>query len=276
MTEKRLHPSIPSHLSTDLEVLRAVIERSKFQHRSQPFLRRMREVLRLGRRVELLNTDTEVTEDNGSKAVAMEIVVKVRFFILAFVPGPREEADGQFIQCLLKATVSIQQIIDLEHFLPTVISVMAIYGRLFAIGSSIANVLGMEIEESLGVPKRIVKQKRKREERDEIAEVIQEYVYTPAAGRKNPTFDLGQKIARPVRSPSPEPAPPVVSVPVLTPSEESGSPPPSSPDIPPSPVRIPTPPIEKPKKKKKTLAEAGKVKKGKGKKKDDMDDIFGF
>jgi hypothetical protein len=65
-------------------------------------------------------------------------------------------------------------------------------------------------------------------------------------------------------------------VPVLTPSEESGSPPPSSPDIPPSPVRISTPPIEKPKKKKKTLAEAGKVKKGKGKKKDDMDDIFGF
>jgi len=78
MTEKRLHPSIPSHLSTDLEVLRAVIERSKFQHRSQPFLRRMREVLRLGRRVELLNTDTEDTEGGQSKAVAMEIVVKVR------------------------------------------------------------------------------------------------------------------------------------------------------------------------------------------------------
>ena len=153
---------------------------------------------------------------------------------------------------------------------------MAIYGRLFAIGSSIANVLGMEIEESLGVPKRIIKQKRKREKRDEIAEVMEEYVYTPAPGRKNPTFDLGQKIARPVRSPSPEATLPVASVPVHTPSEESGSPPPSSPDIPPSPVRIPTPPIEKPKKKKKTLAEAGKVKKGKGKKKDDMDDIFGF
>jgi hypothetical protein len=172
--------------------------------------------------------------------------------------------------------MSIQQIIELEHFLPTVISVMAIYGRLFAIGSSIANVLGMEIEESLGVPKRIIKQKRKREEQDEIAEVMEEYVYTPAPGRKNPTFDLGQKIARPVRSPSPELTLPVVSVPVHTPSEESGSPPPSSPDVPPSPIRIPTPPIEKPKKKKKTLAEAGKVKKGKGKKKDDMDDIFGF
>jgi len=137
---------------------------------------------------------------------------------------------------------------------------MAIYGRLFAIGSSIANNLGMEIDESLGVPKRIIKQKRKREEEDEIAEVMDEYVYTPASGRKNPTFDLGQKIARPVRSPS----------------EDSGTPPPSSPDIPPSPVRIPTPPIEKPKKKKKVMPEAGRAKKGKGKKKDDMDDIFGF
>jgi hypothetical protein len=78
MTEKRLHPSIPSHLSTDLEVLRAVIERSNFQHRSQPFLRRMREVLRLGRRVELLNTDTEDTEGGRSKAVEGEIVIKVR------------------------------------------------------------------------------------------------------------------------------------------------------------------------------------------------------
>lgn len=94
MTEKRLHPSIPSHLSTDLEVLRAVIERSKFQHRSQPFLRRMREVLRLGRRVELLNTDTtEDTEGGRSKAVEGEIVVKVRFFVLAFVLRPREVAD---------------------------------------------------------------------------------------------------------------------------------------------------------------------------------------
>jgi len=75
MTEKRLHPSVPSHLSTDLDVLRAVIERSKFQHRSQPFLRRIREVLRLGRRVELLNVD--MIDDSQSKAVEMEIVVKV-------------------------------------------------------------------------------------------------------------------------------------------------------------------------------------------------------
>lgn len=48
---KRLHPSLESHLSTELTILRAIIERSKFQHRSQPFLQRMREVHRLGHRV---------------------------------------------------------------------------------------------------------------------------------------------------------------------------------------------------------------------------------
>jgi hypothetical protein len=54
----------------------------------------MREVLRLGRRVELLNTDTtEDTESGRSKAVEGEIVVKVRFFVLVFVLRPREEAD---------------------------------------------------------------------------------------------------------------------------------------------------------------------------------------
>jgi hypothetical protein len=88
---------------------------------------------------------------------------------------------------------------------------------------------------------------------------------------------MGQKIERPVRSPSPVPLSPVAA-PKRIPSEDSGSPPPSSPDVPPSPVRLPTPPIEeKPKKKKRPVGEKdGKVKKGKGKKKDDMDDIFGF
>jgi hypothetical protein len=53
----------------------------------------MREVLRLGRRVELLNTDTVDTEGGRSKAVEGEIVVKVRFFSLTFVDRLRKEAD---------------------------------------------------------------------------------------------------------------------------------------------------------------------------------------
>lgn len=177
----------------------------------------------------------------------------------------------------MKATVSIQQIIELEHFLPTVVSVIAIYGRLFALGSSIANTLGMEVEESLGVPKKKVREKRKRKELDEIVEVEEDYVYTPEPGRRVSTFDLGQKIERPVRSPSPHPVPRALApVQVPTSSEESESPPPSSPDIPPSPVRVPSPPVEKPKKKKRMVDTETKGKKVKGKRKDDMDDIFGF
>ena len=178
----------------------------------------------------------------------------------------------------MEATVSIQQIIELEHFLPTQISVIAVYGRLFALGVSIANVLDMEMEETLGVPKRTVKTKRKREDRDQIVEVFDHYIETapPVAGRRVSTFDLGQKIARPVRSPSPIPSPPAPA-PIRLPSKsESATPPPSSPDILPSPVRLPTPPIEKPKKKKKMNPEIGLKKKVKGKKNDDMDDIFGF
>jgi hypothetical protein len=48
---RRLHSSLNSHLETELTLLRALIDRSKFQHRSQPFLRKMREVYRLGQRV---------------------------------------------------------------------------------------------------------------------------------------------------------------------------------------------------------------------------------
>ena len=87
MTEKRLHPSLASHLDTDLQVLSAVIERSNFQHRSQPFLRRMREVLRLGRRVAVLVNEystasaIDASTDNQSNAVEREIVVKVRLNI---------------------------------------------------------------------------------------------------------------------------------------------------------------------------------------------------
>ena len=87
MAEKRLHPSLASHLDTDLQVLSAVIERSKFQHRSQPSLRRMREVLRLGRRVAVLVNEystasaIDASTDDQSNAVEREIVVKVRLNI---------------------------------------------------------------------------------------------------------------------------------------------------------------------------------------------------
>jgi hypothetical protein len=64
-------------------VLGAIIERSKYQHRSQPFLRRMREVLRLGSRVGgILGNEDDTKAVDVSENVKMEIVVRVRLLFM--------------------------------------------------------------------------------------------------------------------------------------------------------------------------------------------------
>lgn len=207
--------------------------------------------------------------------------------------------------------MAIQQIIELEHFLPTQISVVAVYGRLFAIGISIATHSGLDLEQVLsGNVKCTSGSKGKKRKRKDGADA--QLIYEDSnldldlgmdlgpkmVSRRKDTFDMGQRIERPVTVPFSQPESPVpnqskssIDPPQLSPADSprsisSGSPPPSSPDIPPSPVRVPTPelktePIDpKPKlKKKKTLAvaQSSTTKKTKGKKKkDDMDDIFGF
>lgn len=203
--------------------------------------------------------------------------------------------------------MAIQQIIELEHFLPTQISVVAVYGRLFAIGISIATHFGLDLEQVLsGNIKSTTKskgKKRKRKDGDDTPLIYDDSNFDVDLGpkmvsRRKNTFDMGQRIERPVTVPVSQRESPVqnqskssIDPPQLSPADSprsisSGSPPPSSPDIPPSPIRVPTPelktdPIDpKPKlKKKKSLAAAqnATTKKTKGKKKkDDMDDIFGF
>ena len=61
---KRLQSTFESHLEIELTLLRALIDRSKFQHRGQPFLQRMREVYRLGQRVRKIQTSEKVDEEN--------------------------------------------------------------------------------------------------------------------------------------------------------------------------------------------------------------------
>ena len=207
--------------------------------------------------------------------------------------------------------MAIQQIIELEHFLPTQISVVAVYGRLFAIGINIAIHFGLDLEEVLiGNIKSKTKSKGKKRKRKDGADTPLIYedsnldldldmdLGQKMVSRRKDTFDMGQRIERPVTVPVSQRESPVqnqskssIDPPQLSPADSprsisSGSPPPSSPDIPPSPIRVPTPelktdPIDpKPKlKKKKSLAAAqnATTKKTKGKKKkDDMDDIFGF
>lgn len=49
-----MHPSTASHLDTEYNLLYALYTRSKHQHRSQPFIRRAEQVLRI---VRLLRDD---------------------------------------------------------------------------------------------------------------------------------------------------------------------------------------------------------------------------
>ena len=66
-TTRRLHSSIVSHLSTELSLLQALKDKSKYQHRSQIFNRRMGEVLRLGTALQgILKWETE-QEKRGSE-----------------------------------------------------------------------------------------------------------------------------------------------------------------------------------------------------------------
>jgi hypothetical protein len=212
--------------------------------------------------------------------------------------------DDQFIHALLKATVSTQQIIQLEHFLPTQISVIAVYGRLFALGTSMASYHGLDLEEALEGKASVERRKPvKRGETVDLEDIMEMEV--DAGPISFSTFDMGQKIQRPIipehqvtvptiittdskKSPSPVPS---------SKGESSSPPPPSSPDE----LLPPPPPTAKPKlklkrsidsaeskaardsdtttepklksKKRPTLDEKVKAKK---KKRDDMDSIFGF
>jgi len=212
--------------------------------------------------------------------------------------------DDQFIHALLKATVATQQIIQLEHFLPTQISVIAVYGRLFALGTSMAAFHGLDLEEVLEGKARVERRKRvKRGETVDLEDIMEMEVATGPISFS--TFDMGQKIQRPVIPEGQVTEPTIVTTDAIeSPSplpsskgESSSPPPPSSPDE----VLPPPPPTVKPKpklkrsidsaeskaardsdtttepklksKKRPTLDEKVKTKK---KKRDDMDSIFGF
>jgi hypothetical protein len=185
--------------------------------------------------------------------------------------------------------VAIQQIIELEHFLPTQISVIAVYGRLFTLGISIANHLGLDVEQVLSGDVKIKNKGKKRKRKDggaglRVLNAPSPSVYDDSnldlglqkvvSHRREDIFDMGQRIERPVTVLATQPEIPVPKHSQLStrsprqspldldPQESisSGSPPPSSPDIdidiPPTPVQLPSPePILKAKlKKKKTLA----------------------
>ncbi|WVR05758.1 hypothetical protein IAU60_002783 [Kwoniella sp. DSM 27419] len=129
-----LHTSVISHLSTELSMLHALILRARDQHRTQLFLRRMYEVLRIGKHVlgfarQWTRPQDELLTDRKSSA---------------WLKG--EKLVRRLLQTLLTAYRFAAQIIDLHHFLPLQTSCVAIYARLFTLTLNIASALGMDVE----------------------------------------------------------------------------------------------------------------------------------
>ncbi|WWC58441.1 uncharacterized protein I303_100982 [Kwoniella dejecticola CBS 10117] len=130
LSRLHLHSSIPSHLSTELSFLHTLLLRARDQHRTQLFLRRMHEVLRVGKIVlryvkESANDDSVRWEKRKRRG---------------------EQLVARVIRSLFTAQRFTAQIIELHHFVPLQTSVLAIYARLFAIILNIASGLGMDLE----------------------------------------------------------------------------------------------------------------------------------
>ena len=67
-----IHSSVPSHLMTEYTLLKSLWKNARDQHRSQPFIRRMEQVIRLtGRVYQVLAVSPEST--NKLKALVQSV-----------------------------------------------------------------------------------------------------------------------------------------------------------------------------------------------------------
>ena len=239
------------------------------------------------------------------------------------------------IHAILKASVSTTQIIELGHFLPTHIPVLAIYGRLFALSAHLTQSLSLDLERILAgqsgveevvavasAPSTLIASTSGSAPESTILPIPDDVVETNFGQAGQAGLDIGQKISRPITSSAPvstsvsvpdtpvpmsmsmsisperhsrspsEQAPPARTPsrsPSVSPRVNQGedSPDPDFPEInlpeattPSSPsLKVPRgPKLEKPKvvkKKKRVPIDAGETSKKK-KKRNDIDDIFGF
>ncbi|WRT63996.1 uncharacterized protein IL334_000923 [Kwoniella shivajii] len=127
-----IHSSILSHLATELSFLQTLILRARDQHRTQLFLRRMYEVLRIGKVL------LRYVKESNVESVPAEWEKKRR---------RGERLIGIMIKSVYTAQRYTSQIIELHHFLPLQTTVLSIYSRLFTITITIANGLSLDIEE---------------------------------------------------------------------------------------------------------------------------------
>lgn len=232
------------------------------------------------------------------------------------------------IHAIFKASISTRQIIELGHFLPTHIPVLAIYGRLFAASAHLVQSLALDLEGILAGQSGVEEVVAAAVAPSTLAALastsgLLPALFDPIESRSGPAgeagLDIGQKISRPIpsfvsargqvpetpivsASDSPMPLSPdrqsrsVLVAPARTPSRSPSSSPfvnqgqdspdPDFPEItlPPTEPSLPSSnyPRESTlkeakvlKKKKRVPVEIGESGKKK-KKRNDIDDIFGF
>ncbi|WVQ97151.1 hypothetical protein IAU59_004261 [Kwoniella sp. CBS 9459] len=139
-----LHPSVQAHFATELSFLHTLIRRARDQHRLQLFLRRMYDVLRIGKA--LLGF---VRQSVSAKAVGQGEGQQVVAEGDADAGRLRKRGTAlvsRMIKSLYTAHRHTAQIIELHHFLPLQTSVLSIYARLFVLTLNVANALNMDIE----------------------------------------------------------------------------------------------------------------------------------
>ncbi|KAL7420266.1 hypothetical protein Q5752_005235 [Cryptotrichosporon argae] len=149
----RPHPSTLPHLTTDLGLLCALVARSKAQHRAQPFLRHAAEVKRLGARV-VGETDAALRATDpasvggvggvgsgvgGSSSVNVTTVgetydlTRLRLLVDKLVPALHRAAHASSLQ------------IQLRHFVPLHLVLLAIYARAHAVALGIRAWVGVGV-----------------------------------------------------------------------------------------------------------------------------------
>ncbi|WVW82133.1 hypothetical protein I302_104138 [Kwoniella bestiolae CBS 10118] len=145
ITRLHIHPSVPSHLSTELSFLQTLLLRARDQHRTQLFLRRMYEVLKMGKLILKYVKDTSIVDEQGWEKRRLR----------------GEQLVCRTIKSLFTAQRFTSQIIELHHFLPLQTSTLAIYARLCTITMNIAQGLGMDLEQLISLGGQIHSRKKR-------------------------------------------------------------------------------------------------------------------
>ncbi|OCF38797.1 hypothetical protein I317_07426 [Kwoniella heveanensis CBS 569] len=148
-----LHPSVQSHLATELSFLHTLMRRARDQHRLQLFLRRMYDVLRLGRSLVgfIRAASPSSSQRGGDDKAGGNVGMNADMGVDVIAGVDRWKSRGQtlvsrVVKSLYTAHRFTSQIIELHHFLPLQTSVLSIYARLFVLTINVANALNMNIE----------------------------------------------------------------------------------------------------------------------------------